>query len=465
MGPLGRIDSAGRNAVRAISVFANLAYLPTAAALLNSILHFRVQAKIKVYDFAGLPHIARTHLARYAQIVSPSTHVFDEHYRANWNYRPRILSESLDPCELQLDADTVVLSDLEPAFEEIEKGNLVVLREWQYDHCNPDVKGRDYRRRELAADSVFHRILQHPELHRDGLPIYSGGLLGMRRDLHHAVVDLWAQTTLDFDGIKGTFFWVDQNKLSLVVASLLKEERIKLFELPKHLWMQTWDEHRHPRKIVSFEDSHIALYNGRLDHRMHFYHFTGDVTAPAEIAVEPNKFPVRFNAFVSDLDLPRGLTQRQMIDSWNHVWRVRHGSPVGELPMYFYSLGPVRAPKCLDPVWREFVGLHTNGASKDARETWAVALAYDYIDYAGFRAADLGWMKAPLELLLPGDRFNKGEKTVSWNSPADVSISFEPEFKDQRPWAEAATPEHHGFRSQYSEAHRGVFLNIGSSAS
>ena len=461
---MGGIDSTDRNAVRSIGIFANLAYLPTAAALINSILHFQVRARIKLYDFAGLPHLARTYMSQYAEIVTPSPQVFGDRYRQYWNYRPRMLAESLDPVELQMDADTIVLSDLEEAFSQIEAGNFVAVREWEYDPVRPDAKGRDRRTRELGAESVFHRTLRHPEIHRMGLPIYNAGLLGLNREHHAPLIDLWAQSTHDFEGIEGTFFRVDQNKLALITASLREEGRLLIHELPKHLWMQTWDDHRHPQKLLTFENGSVALHNGLLKDRMHFYHFTGDVTAPAELAGEPNKYAVRFNAFVSDLDLPCGLTQRQMIDSWNYVWRVRHCSPAGELPAYFYSLGPVRAPKCLDSGWRELVSLHLNGASPDSRETWAVALAYDYIDYAGYRAGDLGWIDAPLTSLMGRERMTRGAKALSWQAPTDVSLAFEPAFEDQRPWAEPATPEQHFLRTNYSESHRGVFINMGPGA-
>src|ERR1051325_4839754 len=168
-----------------------------------------------------MPHLARSYLEKYATIVAPSVEVFGDRYRTHWNYRPRMLLNNLDPYELQLDADTLVLSNLEPAFQEVEKGNLVAVREWEYDHVVADPKHRDDRQRELPPDSIFHRILKYPESHHQGLPIYNAGLLGLNREKHTMAIDLWAQATRDFERIDGTFFWVDQNKFSLIAASLL----------------------------------------------------------------------------------------------------------------------------------------------------------------------------------------------------------------------------------------------------
>lgn len=452
--------------MRAIGVFADLNYLPSAVALINSVLHFQVKARIKFYDFAGLPHLARTHLSRFATLIGPPPEALDERYHTHWNYRPRILLDNLDPYELQVDADTVVLSDLETAFTEIEKGSMLVLREWEYDHRVPDAKRRDARDRELPADSVFHRILRHPGIHHEGLPIYNAGLLGFHRENHRVVVDCWERATHDHDRLEGTFFWVDQNKLALVIASLLRERRIRVHEVPKNLWMQTWDDHRVPRKILGFEEGRVAVYNGSRENRMHFYHYTGDITAPASIVGEDGKYPVRFNAFVTDLGIAEGLTQRQMIDSWNYVWRERHESPVGELPRYFYDLGPARAPRCIDPSWRETVAQAARtvvgmaDAHKDSRETWALAFACDYIDYCGYRGVSLGWMSDPLKILLGEERLHRGEKEISWQGPTDVSIDFSPGFEEQRKWTRADTHREHGMRSGYSERHQGVFVNI-----
>ena len=132
--------------------------------------------------------------------------------------------------------------------------------------------------------------------------------------------------------------------------------------------------------------------------------------------------------------------------------------------MYFYNLGPVRAPKCLDPVWREFISRRLSGVGRDSRETWAVALAYDYVDYAGYRTGDLGWISGPLESLIGRECMNQGTKAISWQHPDHVSLAFEARYEDRRPWAEAATPEQYVLRTNYSEFHRGVFVNIGRDA-
>jgi len=64
--------------MRAVSVFADLDYLAVARGADEQYSPFRVQARIKIYDFAGLPHLARTYLANYATLVAPSAEAFGE---------------------------------------------------------------------------------------------------------------------------------------------------------------------------------------------------------------------------------------------------------------------------------------------------------------------------------------------------------------------------------------------------
>ncbi|HEY7214700.1 MAG TPA: hypothetical protein VIC28_08720 [Thermoanaerobaculia bacterium] len=441
--------------MRAIGLFSDLAYYPALVAAINSILHFRVRARIKVYDFNGLPHLARSYLARWAEVVPPPPEILGDHYREHWFYRPRFLAAAgIDPYELVLDADTVVLADLEEAFREIESGRVVAVREREYVH--PDSL-REWDDRDLPAESIFHRLLAHPEIYKESpLPIYNGGLLGFNREQHRFLIDLWRRTTACYDQLHGTFFALDQHSLSLLLASLRREGRIALHELPPELWMQTWARHREPRKLLAFEAGSPALYNGDLSRRMRFYHYTGDIVAPPELIGRDDPIPVRFGALVTDLGLPSGVTQRQMRESWHHVWRHRHHSPAGELPMFFYDLGPLRAPQCMDPAWRESLARLLGSPDEDSREVWALAFAYDYIEYLGYAAGDLGWL-APALRSLGADLARPGERTIAWESGADVAIGFQPRYEDRREWTggEPAVAT-----SPYAEHHRGVFLNV-----
>lgn len=443
--------------MRAIGIFADLAYLPSLIALINSIRYFGVRARIKVYDFNGLPHLARSCLSGHAEVVSPPAEAFGDHYRAHQNFRPRILSAAgIDPHELVLDADAVVLCDLEEAFQEIERGHLVVLKEWEYVHAE-----RDPRRREVPPDSVLHRILEHPEIYQDRLPIYNAGILGFHRERHARVLDLWARSTHDHDRLRGTLFRMEQNKLALIVASLLRDGELTLHELPPELWMQTWAAHGTPKKLLGFEGGRIALYNGSVARRMRFYHYTGGVGPPEAIDPE-DRYAVRFNDLVSDLGVPAELTQGQMADAWHHVWRARYDSPAGELPRFFYDQGPLRAPKCMDPGWREALARLLRGfgaeaaIGRDSKETWALALAHDYFDLCGFRAGDLGWLAEPLRALLGPERLATGEATVAWQAEADVTLGFRAGYADVVEW----TGGEHRLRARYTEHHRGVFFDI-----
>lgn len=445
--------------MRAVGLFSDLAYYPALCAVINSLLHFKVQARIKVYDFNGLPHLVRSYLARHAEVVQPPAAILGDHYLEHWNYRPRFLAAAgIDPCELLLDVDTVVLSDLEEAFREIEAGKVVAVREWDYVY--PD-SNREWDYRDLPADSIYHRRLAHPEIYKESLPIYNGGLLGFNRERHGFLIDLWQEPTRHYDLLERTFFALDQHSLSLILASLQREGKVAIHELPPDLWMQTWGRHREPRKLLAFEAGSLALYHGDIGdpgdrtRRMRYYHYTGDILAPPEIIGRDARIPVRFSYLVSDLGLPPGVTQGQMVESWHHVWRHRHQTPAGELPRFFYDLGPLRAPKCMDPSWRESLA-RLLGRDKNSREVWALAFVYDYVDYCGYRTGDMGWLARPLKELLGSVSPGIGERTIAWESGADVEIGFHPKYEDRREWT-GGEPKP---GARYTEHHQGAFLNI-----
>ncbi len=449
--------------MRAVGLFTDLAYYPSLVAAVNSLLHFGVQARIKVYDFWGLPHLVRHDLARFADVIRPPAGILGDRYRERWNYRARFLAAAgTDPCELLLDADTVVLCDLEEAFRPLERGLFVGAREWVY----PDpVWMRGYTYRDLPCESVYHRRLAHPEIHREGLAIYNGGLLGFNAARHQEVLDVWCDASYDHEALDGTFFALDQNGLALVLASLRRQGRVEVRELPADLWMPTWERHREPRKLLAFEDGSPVLFCGDPTRRMRFYHYTGDIVAPPALA-GGRVVPVRFSALVSDVGLPDGMTPEAMRQAWDEVWRNRHRTPAGELPGFFYRLGPLRAPRCMDPDWRERLAqllacpeLAPSGSpppGRDAREVWALAFAYDYLDSRGHRAGDLGWLAPPLAALgadLPGS----GDRSVAWESEGDVVLGFAPRGAEYREWTGG---EEAAGSAACGERHRGVFLDF-----
>ena len=64
-----------------------------------------------------------------------------------------------------------------------------------------------------------------------------------------------------------------------------------------------------------------------------------------------------------DLDVPEGLSREQMMDSWNYVWRERHGSAAGELPAALMARASELAGASSD-WWRQVGAI----AVRDGRE-------------------------------------------------------------------------------------------------
>jgi hypothetical protein len=446
--------------MRAVGLFADATYYPALIAVINSLRYFKVQARVKVYDYRGLPHMLKTYLANYVDVMPiPDPVLQQAASNRGYYYRPIVLHAlGIDEYEILLDIDTVVLSDLEDIYRALEQGHVVVVREWEYADAEQRLTHKD-----LPPESIYHRLLVYPDLYKEPMAIYNGGLLGLSQRQHRFLLDLWYQSTQYDHELAGTFFYLDQHNLSLILASLAKEKKIQLHELAPEIWMQTWSAHRLPHKFLGFEDGQVVLYNGTTQHKMQFYHYTGDIVAPHDQAEPAEPVPVRWQYLLSDLGLPPGWTQPALVEAWHHIWRVRHATPAGELPMFFYQHGPLRAPRCMDLAWRQHLArllravLGNPTIHHQARETWALAFAYDYIEYCGYRGGHLGWLAQPLAMLLDPEVLHTGDRTVSWEGSGDVVLGFETPHQDQRAWL-SATRNH---QPPYAEHHQGVFLSMG----
>lgn len=469
--------------MRAIALFADLGYFPPLVALVNSVLAAGVRARVKVYDYRGLPHLARTLLADHGVgVVRVPAEVKGADDPTGFAFKPRVLGAlGIADQELLLDVDTIVLGDLEEAFGAMEAGEVAAVREWRLPAApghaaagrgggGDDPESRHVARHvtpdgppELPAGSFLARALAHPEAAVEGLPIYNGGLLGFSRARHGEVLDLWVRAALDPRTASSPFWGLEQHCLSLVLASLARDGRVAVHELPRAGWMRTWLGHREPVKLLGFEGGRPVLYDGAGGPRMQLYHYTGEILAPPGPDGGVPPVPVRFQHAVSDLGLPEGATQAGMERAWHAVWRGRHGSPAGELPRFFHDLGPLASPRCLDRERRTALGRLLGAIEErqppgpEAPETWALALACDYLSLGGCRGTALGWLERPLHAVLGAEVLASGSRTLAWEADTDVALSFTPRRPRVREWVSDLGLDD----GPCSEHHRGVYVNVG----
>ena len=120
---------------RAVGLFVDARYFPLAVACINSLRYYGYAGEIRVYDYAHMPHLLRSYLARHVTVVDVPDHLLAEPtYGQYCAFRPIILDElGIADSQICLDVDMVALCNLDEAFQLVEAGHFVGAEEWRFD--------------------------------------------------------------------------------------------------------------------------------------------------------------------------------------------------------------------------------------------------------------------------------------------------------------------------------------------
>lgn len=393
---------------RAIGTFCNNHYFPIIVPFLNSLFYNDVQARIKVYDHSGLNHLLRTYLAKFVDVIELSDKsVKNQKWLIGCMFRPVMLAQlGFDDAELFLDADMVVLSDLEWPLKLIESGKFVCSTEWIW---GPD---------KINANVVRHwrKIVGTAPPHK--FDVANGGLLGFNFSRHYQLAKKWARICRDKPIYRKEPFNNDQ----MVISGLLESLKIDREKLPQRYWMTTWQIHSEPPKTLGFnEQSKIRLYDTASGKPIQIYHYTGGI----DQEIDGTKKTIRYYHSRGESILEPPKLASEHIAAWKNLWEGRYRSPAGLVADYLRDAGPVAVPKIFSVEFRDKMGvlLQELEGTRIERRVYAACLAYDYLTLLDYRLGNGCWLERPLRVLL-GDRVHRGAKVLRWEKPADVTLSF-----------------------------------------
>ena len=314
--------------MRAFCVIVDDRFFLDAIALFESLRYYGNTSKIKIYDAGNLTDEKKKVLKTYGEVLKINTrgasiNLFNGRLLSKW----MALSEHMDDTEIFIDADCIVLNNIEHLFDDLEKGNMVVSREWQGDiHLN-------HTEEEIAnINSEFNRCGIDTDFKvGDVLPIYNAGLIGYSRR-HKWLLEqcISLMMTKEINTFPSSISYYEQNMMSF----LIKYHNIPITILPQENWMNTWGDHKDPQKIISVEDGKLVLLNSKCGcssaNRINFYHFTGDVGIPED--------PDQLKRHVSKPHQLYTIDQRdhphKRVDI-EQLWYERHNSPVLLLYEFF----------------------------------------------------------------------------------------------------------------------------------
>lgn len=406
---------------RAIGMYINANYYPLFVTFLNSVKYFGIDAKLKVYDYAGLNHLLREHCKQTCELIPIDAAAIIKSLPIDWWYFRGAAFKGLiaglhlmDDIEILIDVDTVVLSDLENIFAATERGKWVATKEFPL-----DVRKEEYP----ALSAEFKRLLGY-----DLLPVYdvyNSGLVGFNKHAHRELIDNWTKCLKNKILYEAESLNNDQNMISHVVQAM----KLPIECLDIEEWMPI--HHRHQGVTVGFEDGKIAAY--REGKRLKFYHYTGSVGLNNDQMVGRFFHATQDYMYNIDTTWPKtaGRTHDEITQYWDDLWEKKWGNAAHFLAKFFYDKGPIRCPKVYNYKFRTKVALLLNRTKSlnlkaTSKEVYAVALAYDYITLLGYRwvwTKGDDWIAPILQLLVEGDIY-AGVKTISWNNfSTDVTLT------------------------------------------
>lgn len=393
---------------RAIGLFCNNHYFPVAVPLLNSLFHNDVQARIKVYDHSGLNHLLRTYLSKFVDVVElRNKSLKDRKWLHGCMFRPAMLADQgFDEAELFLDADMVVLGDLEWPLHLIESGKFVCSTEWVWgpDELDTNVAKRWTKIVGVAPPQQFD--------------VANGGLLGFNFSRHQELARLWARICRDSYIYEREPFNNDQ----MAISGLLESLGVERERLPKRYWMTTWAIHGKPAKVLGFnKQGKIRLYDVETGKPIQLYHYTGGIDQKVQGKTKIVRY---YHARGESILEPAELAPAHRV-AWKDLWEGRYRSPAGILAEYLRDAGPVTVPKVFSTEFRQKVAtllLELRCAASEDR-VFALCVAYDYLTLLDYRLGNDCWLERPLRALL-GERVYEGEKVLKWEEPADITLSF-----------------------------------------
>jgi hypothetical protein len=117
-----------------------------------------------------------------------------------------------------------------------------------------------------------------------------------------------------------------------MMSLLLQLYSVDMHILPQLEWMNTWNWHLNPKKILKIEDSKFALYNEG-GNKINFYHFTGGigVVDPIDNLEKTCRMHQIYESQVYESQFKR--------DDVEKLWYGRYQNPVILLYEYFANKG------------------------------------------------------------------------------------------------------------------------------
>jgi lipopolysaccharide biosynthesis glycosyltransferase len=290
---------------KSYSVFVEDKYYYDFIALYNSWKYYENKIPMKVYVAGELDSDKRANIEKLVDVIDVSMEGYTiQQFKGKYLFKWIGLLQHMDEYEILLDADTIFLSNMDFLFDILETGKMVVAREevdvLHYSYVDRNEWDAEHKRIKSELKKYIGDL-------SDGYtknlitPTYNAGLTGFSKVHHKFLLEKCIEILIsDFDAKKNPISHLEQFMMSLLIQMYSVDTHI----LPQLEWMNTWNWHRNPKKILKIEDGKFRLYNDG-GNKINFYHFTGGVgvedtdgllkTCKPHHMYEYHKYEAKFN--------------------------------------------------------------------------------------------------------------------------------------------------------------------------
>jgi hypothetical protein len=393
-----------------ISISLNTIYYPNSIALLNSIKYFYPDITIRIYNFERFNHLIKQYLVKMGvEIIDVYDQWLADRSSCDYAFKPYGTCDSFrDENELMIDADMLLLDNIDEIFNLIQNGYFVVSAEF-------------YGKKTMFKDGVESDI-------------FNGGLLGFNKIQHKEILLEWKEkcmlATFRRDVIPPEIY-----NEQTIISYILKKNNTKIKVLNQKHYMNTWDSHND--KILKLQSGIPCLFNSDMS-KIKIYHFTGGIGVETSQGVTSSRFSHAnnnnfiFNKFMENMEDCYKLKQ-----GWYNLWK-KYNNPVYFICDHFNNLGPFECPKVFNLDFRvkisKLITLFNKTNKKFdmcSKEVLSICMAYDYITLLNYTLIGDGWMNSLLQYLLEENKhdiFISSDKTIGFNmKDADINLSYSSE--------------------------------------
>jgi len=376
------------------STFIDNIYIPLFPSFYNSYKYYGHKIPLHVYDFKGLNTFNLQYLKKYVDVTTIDfSTIKDFHkYQSYLAFKISNMVDNMVENEFLVDIDINFLNNVDYLFDEIEKGNLVIARECE-NHANMYLKhgilfdnlptfDNNYVSNKVNQIKEYCKNIQgaNNEKIDIGYNFYNlnTGFVGYSKEKHLDFLRNVDNILYDDEIFNNYLFRLDQFAFSFLMGLM---DNISKVILPQKEWMNTWETHSNPLKMIKVEDGKYVLRNEN-GSRVNIYHYTGDIGVPNK-----NNEIITGRLFFLTNDYIKSVAGIYCSESKNMVdlWVQKHQNPILFLYKFFYDNGEAKCPKYYNHDFKKNISkllLHWFNEEHDFESAivFTIALLYDYVN-------------------------------------------------------------------------------------